>query len=179
MIALNQKCCLLLTGVSTESKTYLCTSDKADFLATRSMTRIKSKNLQITSKLLTQGNRYHTLRKTFGKSFRSYSEFLYKFGEITFQEYVSERISHPIFYGDLVYKLRRVKCETNFVSSGSTIVKRLRRWKYDPVINKRTIGLGLFHSLVHYDLQAVGLYDGTCPNLLRGDKALILFSSDC
>ena len=33
-----------------------------------------SKNLQITSKLLTQAYRYHKLRKTFGKFFRSYSE---------------------------------------------------------------------------------------------------------
>ena len=33
-----------------------------------------SKNLQITSKLLTQGNRYHKLNKTFKKFFRSYSE---------------------------------------------------------------------------------------------------------
>ena len=32
------------------------------------------KNLQITTKLLTQGYRYHKLRKTFGKFFRSYSE---------------------------------------------------------------------------------------------------------
>ena len=35
-----------------------------------------SKNLQITSKLLAQGYRYHKLRKTFGKFFRSYSELL-------------------------------------------------------------------------------------------------------
>ena len=32
------------------------------------------KNLQITSKLLTPGYRFHQLRKTFGMSFRSYSE---------------------------------------------------------------------------------------------------------
>ena len=68
-----------------------------------------SKNLQITSKLLTQGYRYHKLRKTFGKFFRSYSELLSKFGEISFQDYVSQGIAHPVFYGDLVYKLRRVK----------------------------------------------------------------------
>ena len=37
--------------------------------------------------LLTQGYRYHKLRKTFGKFFRSYSELLSKFGEISFQEY--------------------------------------------------------------------------------------------
>ena len=75
------------------------------------------KNLQITSKLLTQGYRYHKLRKTFGKFFRSYSDLLSKFGEISFQEDVTEGISHPVFYGDLVYKLRRVKCKANFVSS--------------------------------------------------------------
>ena len=102
-----------------------------------------SKNLQITSKLLTQGYRYHKLRKTFGKFFRSYSELLSKFGEISFQDYVSQGIAHPVFYGDLVYKLRRVKGAANFISSGSKIVKRLRRRQYDPAIIERTIGLVL------------------------------------
>ena len=60
---------------------------------------------------------------------------------MSFQEYVSEGISHPVFYVDLVYKVRRVKNEANFVSSGSKIVKRLRRRQYDPVIIERTIGL--------------------------------------
>ena len=86
-----------------------------------------SKNLQITSKLLTQGYRYHKLRKTFEKSFRSYSELLSKFGDISFREYVSKGISHPVFNGDLVYKLRRVKDTPNFISSGTKIVKRIRR----------------------------------------------------
>ena len=86
-----------------------------------------SKNLQITSKLLTQGYRYHKFRKTFGKFFRSYSELLSKFGDISFQEYVFKGISHPVFYGDLVYKLRRVKDTPNFISSGSKIVKRLSK----------------------------------------------------
>ena len=38
---------------------------------------------------------------------------LSKFGDISFQEYVSKGISHPVFYGDLVYKLRRVKDTPN------------------------------------------------------------------
>ena len=42
-----------------------------------------------------------------------------------------------------VYKLRRVKGEANFISSGSKIVKRLRRRQYDPAIIERTIGLVL------------------------------------
>ena len=84
-----------------------------------------SKNLQITSKLLRQGYRYHKLRKTFGKFLRSYSELLSKFGAISFQEYISKGITHPVFYVDLVYNLRRVKDKANFISSGSKIVKRL------------------------------------------------------
>ena len=109
-----------------------------------------SKNLQLSSKLLTQGYRYHKLRKTFGKFFRSYSDLLSKFGEISFQEYVMEEISHPFFYSDLVYKLKRVRCEANFVSSGSKIVKRHRRRKYDPLIIERTIGIVLCHSTALY-----------------------------
>ena len=121
-----------------------------------SVSDINSKNLQLTSKLLTSGYRYHKLRKTFGKFFRSYSDLLSKFGEISFQEYVTKGISHPVFYVDLVYKLRRVRCEANLVSSGSKIVKRLRGPKYDPLIIGRTIGLvfgpstALYRSLLEY-----------------------------
>ena len=109
-----------------------------------------SKNLQITSKLLTQGYKYHKIRKAFGKFFRSYSELLSKFGDISFQEYLSKGISHPVFYGDLVYKLKRVKDTPNFFLSGSKIVKRLRRRQYDPVIIERTIGLVLGPSTALY-----------------------------
>ena len=86
---------------------------------------------------------------TFGKFFSSYSELLSKFGAISFQEYVSKGMTHPVFYCDLVYKLRRVKDKTNFISSGSKIMKRLQRRQYDPVIIERTIGivLGPFSAL--------------------------------
>ena len=55
-----------------------------------------------------------------------------------------------IFHGDLVYKLRRVKCEANFFSAGLKKVKRLRRRKYDPVIIERTICLVLNPSTALY-----------------------------
>ena len=71
----------------------------------------------------------------------SFSELLSEFGEISFQEHVCKEITHPICYGDLVFKLSRVKGEANFISSGSKIVERLRSRQYDPVIIKRTIGL--------------------------------------
>ena len=99
---------------------------------------------------MTQGYGYHKLRITFGKFFMSYSEFLSKFGVVSFQEYVSEGLCHPVFYGDLVYKLRRVKDAANVVSSGSKKVKGLRHRKYDPVIIERTICLVLGPSAALY-----------------------------
>ena len=102
---------------------------------------IHSKYLQITSKLLSPGYRYHKLRKIFGIFFKSYSEILLKFGAIRFQEYVTKGISHPFFNGDLVYKLRRVRGLTKFIASGTNIVKRLRRQQYDSGIIEKTIGL--------------------------------------
>ena len=63
---------------------------------------------------------------------------------------MSKGISHPVFYGDLVYKLRRVKDTPNFISSGLKIVKRLRRRQYDQLIIERAIGLVLGPSTALY-----------------------------
>ena len=73
------------------------------------------------------------------------------------------------------------------ILSGSKIVKRLRRRQYDPVIIERTICLvlGPFTFLYRSFLISValtrrlGLYDGPCLNLLRGDRVLIPVPSDC
>ena len=116
-----------------------------------------SKNLQITSILLSQGYRYHKLRKTFEKFFRSYSELLSKFGAIPFQDHVTKGISHPVFYSDHVYKLRRARGSTHFIPSGTKIVKCLQRRQYDPWIIEKTIRLvfGPLYSHVQTPLQAL------------------------
>ena len=57
-----------------------------------------SKNLQITSKLLTRGYKYQASKNNWNfDGFRSYSELLSKgFGEISFQKDASEGICHPV-----------------------------------------------------------------------------------
>ena len=107
------------------------------------------KNLQITSKPLTQVDRYHKLKKNLESSSGHTLTIYLKLVKYRFKN-VSKGISHPVFYGDLVYKIRRVKCEANFFSSGSKIVTRLRRRQYDPVIIERTIGLVLGPSTALY-----------------------------
>ena len=89
----------------------------------------------MTSKLVTQGYRFYKLSKKF---FMSYSDLLFTFGEISYQEYVSEEIYYPIFYDDLVSRKRRVKCAVNFVLSCSKIVKRNGRRQYDLVAFEKT-----------------------------------------
>ena len=69
-------------------------------------------------------------------------DLLSKFGEISFQEYVSGGFL-PVLLRWSSLKQKRVKCEANFMSSGSQIVKRLRRRQYDHVNTARTIGLVL------------------------------------
>ena len=131
--------------------------------------------------------RYHKLRKTYGKFCRSYYELLSKFGAISIQEHVSKGTTHPTFYGDLVYKLRRVNGEANFISSSSKIVKGLWRRQYDPAIIERTISLvhGPFTALYRSFLKrctltnkAIGIIWRAFSNLLSGDRVLISVPSD-
>ena len=147
-----------------------------------------SKNLHITSKLLAQGYRYHKSRKTFWKIFRSSAERLSKFGAIPFQEYLTKGNSHPVFYGDLVYKLRRVRGSTDFMTSRTKLVKRHRRRQFDQGIIEKTIRLVLGPSTDMYRLflkhctltnKRWELHDRPCLNLHRGDKVLSFVPSDC
>ena len=101
---------------------------------------------------MSQGYRYNKLRNAFGKVFRSYSELLSRFGAIPSQEYVTKGTSRLVLYGDLVYKVRRVRGSTYFIASGTKIVKRLRRWHYDPGIIEKTIGIVLGPSTSLYRL---------------------------
>ena len=124
-----------------------------------SVLNLHSKNLQIASKLF---HRVTDITR-FEKNLDILQVLLWAFiqiGEISLQEYASEGISHPVFYGDLVYKLRRVKCEANFFSSGSSIRKRLRRGQYDPLIIERTTGLivqRIIAFIVHFLIKAWNL----------------------
>ena len=116
-------------------------------LGTFSICIVKSSN---HFKTIDPGLQISLASKNIWKVFRSYSELLSKFGEISFQEYVSDGISHPVYYGDLVYKLRRIKGAASFVSSGSKIVKHIRRRKYEPVIIERNNSLVLGPSTALY-----------------------------
>ena len=73
-----------------------------------------NRNLFLTSKLLKQGYRYHKIRKAFSKFYYRHSELIVKYN-IGLKTLLQQGISEPIFYGDLVYKFKRIVGKPNLV----------------------------------------------------------------
>ena len=70
-------------------------------------TDFNARNKLLTRKLLKQGYRCHKLRKTFSKFYRRYYDLISKF-QVGLKSLLRQGLSEPDFYGDLVYKLRRI-----------------------------------------------------------------------
>ena len=66
-----------------------------------------NRNLFLTAKLLKQGYRYHKIRKAFFKFYHRYSELIASYN-LGLKSLLQQDISEPIFYGDLVGKLKRL-----------------------------------------------------------------------
>ena len=61
----------------------------------------------LTAKLLRQGYRYHKLRKTFSKCYRRHFDIVSKYN-VRLKTLLLQGLSEPEFYGDLVYKFRKI-----------------------------------------------------------------------
>ena len=84
------------------------------------------RNLFLTAKFLKQGYRYYKIRKAFSKFYHRHSELVVKYN-IGLKTLLQQGISEPIFYGDLVYKFKRIVGKPNFSDQFKTIVKRYIR----------------------------------------------------
>ena len=85
-----------------------------------------NRNLFLTAKLLKQGYRYHNNRKAFSKFYHRRSELIVKYN-IGLKTLLQQGISEPIFYGDLVYKFKRIAGKPNLSDQFKKIVKRFIR----------------------------------------------------
>ena len=75
-----------------------------------------TRNKLLTQKLLKQGYQYYKLRKTFSKFYRRYYDFISKF-QVGLKSLLRQGLSEPDFYGDLVYKLKKIVGSNNFQRS--------------------------------------------------------------
>ena len=89
-----------------------------------------NRNLFLTAKLLKQGYRYHKIRKAFSKFYHRHSELIVKYNT-GIKTLLQQGISEPIFYGDLVYKFKRIVGKPNFSDQFKKIVKRYIRVGYN------------------------------------------------
>ena len=74
---------------------------------------INTHNKLLPQKLLKQGYHYHKLRKSFSKFYRRYYDLISKF-QIGLKSLFRQGLSEPDFYGDLVYKLKKIVGSNNF-----------------------------------------------------------------
>ena len=79
-----------------------------------------TRNRLLTQKLLKQGYRYHKLRKTFSKFYRRYYDLISKF-QVGLKYLMRQGLSEPDFYGDLVYKLKKIVGSNNFGGGGMVL----------------------------------------------------------
>ena len=76
------------------------------------------------------GYRYHKLRKTFSKFYRRHYELISKYN-VGLKTLLSGGLSEPEFYGDLVYKFKKLKGINDFSFQFRKIITRYRRIGYN------------------------------------------------
>ena len=71
------------------------------------------RNKWLTQKLLKHSYWDHKLSKTFSKFYRRYYDLISKF-QIRLKSLLCQGLSEPEFYGDLMYKLKKIASSHNF-----------------------------------------------------------------
>ena len=88
--------------------------------ASSHVTDFNNRNKFLTAKLLKQCYRYHKLRKAFSKFYRRHFELIEKY-HVSLKKLMQQGISNTEFYGDLVYKFKKIIGSPNF----SDLFKRI------------------------------------------------------
>ena len=85
-----------------------------------------TRNKVLTAKLLRQGYRYHKLHKAFSKFYRRHFDIVSKYNA-GLKTLLLQGLSEPEFYGDLVYKCRKIIVKNNFPYHFKKIIVRYKK----------------------------------------------------
>ena len=96
-----------------------------------------TRNKLLTQKLLKQGYRYHKLRKTFSKFYRRYYDLISKF-QVGLKSLLRQGLSEPDFYGDLVYKLKKIVGSNHFSAQFIKIISHYKKIGYNINVLQQT-----------------------------------------
>ena len=112
------------------------------------ITVFNTRNKLLTQKLLKQGCQYHKLCKAFSKFYRRYYDLISKF-QVGLKSPFRRGFSEPEFYGDLVYKLKKIVGSYNFSAQFIKMISHYKKIGYNInvlqqtarlVVNKITVG---------------------------------------
>ena len=93
------------------------------------ITDFNTHNTVLTQKLLKQGYRYHKLQKTFSKFYRQYYDLMSKF-QVGLKSLLHHGLLEPEFYGDLMYKLKKIVGSNNFSAQFIKIISHYKKIGY-------------------------------------------------
>ena len=96
-----------------------------------------TRNKVLTAKLLRQGYRYHKLRKAFSKFYRRHFAIVSKYN-VGLKTLLLQRLSELEFYGDLVYKFRKIIGKNDFHYHFKKIVVRYKKIGYNINVMRQT-----------------------------------------
>ena len=94
--------------------------------ATSYVTDFNTRNKLLTQKLLKKGYRYHKLRKTLSKFYRRYYDLISKF-QVGLKSFLCQGLSEPEFYGDLLYKLKKIVGSNIFSAQFIKIISHYKK----------------------------------------------------
>ena len=94
-------------------------------------------NKLLTAKLLNQDYRYHKLLKALSKFYRRHSDLVSKFN-VGLKSLLQQGLSEPEFYGDLVYKFRKIYACNDFSTQFLKIILRYKKIGYNINVIRQT-----------------------------------------
>ena len=94
--------------------------------ASSHVTDFNTRNKLLTQKLLKQGYWNHKLCKTFSKFYRPYYDLISKF-QIGLKSLLCQGLPEPEFYGDLVYKLKKIVGSNNISAQFIKIISNYKK----------------------------------------------------
>ena len=105
--------------------------------ASSNLSDFNCRNKALTAKLLTQGYRHFKLRKAFSKFYRRHSALIEKYS-VSLKTLLHQGISEPEFYGDLVYRFRKIVGKSKFLEQFRKLINRYKRIGYSLDIMRQT-----------------------------------------
>ena len=105
--------------------------------ASSNLSDFNFRNKARTAKFLRQGYRHSKLRKAFSKFYRRHSALVEKYS-VSLKTFLQQSISEPAFYGDLVYRFRKIVGKSSFSEQFRKLINRYKRIGYSLDIMRQT-----------------------------------------